>query len=486
MFKSVFGKYITAMTLIVVVSFVLLSSLAGSIVNNYVVQESREETRHVADLARKLVLYGFEESEYDVLEDYVNSRQDLGISLDSLLSERGNFGLLVTDENYKELICMDNFKEEAQTLLSDHGLWDKMSEAFEKGEVYEEYDDVGKLLREGNMIYAEPIVRKDGSRIGTVLVFDSNENARLVVSTTTQTVVMACLWVMIAMLIAVYFISERLVDRIRTMNDAAKEYAKGKLDVRIEVAGQDEIAELSKSFNCMAEELGQLEEKRNQFISDVSHELRSPMMSILGFVDGVRTGSVPPEKQSYYLDLAAGEIKRLSRLVADLLDMSRLEMGEKKMNFERVDVCDVTRTVIVSLDRRIEEKNLDVSFDTDEDEMFVWADADALHRVIYNLCENAIKFSYQDAVFRVTIRKEHDGLALEVYNEGNGISAEDLPNIFDRFYKSDKSRGLDKKGVGVGLYLVKTIITAHDAVITADSEEGKYCRFTVRFPKIDR
>ncbi|MBO5652758.1 MAG: HAMP domain-containing histidine kinase [Clostridia bacterium] len=486
MFKSVFGKYITAMTLIVVVSFVLLSSLAGSIVNNYVVQESREETRHVADLARKLVLYGFEESEYDVLEDYVNSRQDLGISLDSLLSERGNFGILATDENYKELICMDNFKEEAQTLLSDHDLWDKMSEAFEKGEVYEEYDDVGKLLREGNMIYAEPIVREDGSRIGTVLVFDSNENARLVVSTTTQTVVMACLWVMIAMLIAVYFISERLVDRIRTMNDAAKEYAKGKLDVRIEVAGQDEIAELSKSFNCMAEELGQLEEKRNQFISDVSHELRSPMMSILGFVDGVRTGSVPPEKQSYYLDLAAGEIKRLSRLVADLLDMSRLEMGEKKMNFERVDVCDVTRTVIVSLDRRIEEKNLDVSFDTDEDEMFVWADADAIHRVIYNLCENAIKFSYQDAVFRVTIRKEHDGLALEVYNEGNGISAEDLPNIFDRFYKSDKSRGLDKKGVGLGLYLVKTIITAHDAVITADSEEGKYCRFTVRFPKIDR
>ncbi len=486
MFKSVFGKYITAMTLIVVVSFVLLSSLAGSIVNNYVVQESREETRHVADLARKLVLYGFEESEYDVLEDYVNSRQDLGVSLDSLLSERGNFGLLVTDENYKELICMDNFKEEAQTLLSDHGLWDKMSEAFEKGEVYEEYDDVGKLLREGNMIYAEPIVREDGSRIGTVLVFDSNENARLVVSTTTQTVVMACLWVMIAMLIAVYFISERLVDRIRMMNDAAKEYAKGKLDVRIEVAGQDEIAELSKSFNRMAEELGQLEEKRNQFISDVSHELRSPMMSILGFVDGVRTGSVPPEKQSYYLDLAAGEIKRLSRLVADLLDMSRLEMGEKKMNFERVDVCDVARTVIVSLDRRIEEKNLDVSFDTDEDEMFVWADADALHRVIYNLCENAIKFSYQDAVFRVAIRKEHDGLALEVYNEGNGISAEDLPNIFDRFYKSDKSRGLDKKGVGLGLYLVKTIITAHDAVITADSEEGKYCRFTVRFPKIDR
>ena len=277
-----------------------------------------------------------------------------------------------------------------------------------------------------------------------------------------------------------------MVDRVRTVNTAAKEYAEGKLDVRIDVTGQDEIAELSKSFNRMAEELGQLEEKRNQFISDVSHELRSPMMSILGFVDGVRTGSIPPERQGYYLELATGEIKRLSRLVADLLDMSRLEMGEKKMNFERVDICDVARTVIVSLDRRIEEKNLDVSFDTDEDEMFISADADALHRVVYNLCENAIKFSYQNAAFRVAIRKEHDELVFEVYNEGNGISAEDLPNIFDRFYKSDKSRGLDKKGVGLGLYLAKTIITAHCGTISADSEEGKYCRFTVRFPWLDK
>lgn len=486
MFKSVFSKYITAMTLIVVVSFVLLSSLASSIINDYASEKSREETRHVADLARKLVLYGFEESEYDVLEDYVASRQDLGVSLTSLLSARGGLGLLVTDEKYNELICSDDFREEAEKVLADKALLRAIQAAIDKDGKYETHGASGGLFYIGNTTYAEPILSKSGEVIGVVIVSASNESAERVVSTTTQTVVMACLWVMIAMLIAVYFISERLVDRIRTVNGAAKKYAEGKLDVRIDVTGQDEIAELSKSFNRMAEELGQLEEKRNQFISDVSHELRSPMMSILGFVDGVRTGSIPPEKQSYYLDLATGEIKRLSRLVADLLDMSRLEMGEKKMNFERVDVCDVARTVIVSLDRRIEEKNLDVSFDTDEDEMFVSADADALHRVIYNLCENAIKFSYQDAVFRVAVRQVDDAISLEVYNEGNGISAEDLPNVFDRFYKSDKSRGLDKKGVGLGLYLVKTIIAAHGGSISVDSEEGKYCCFTVHFPRVDK
>ena len=486
MFKSVFSKYITAMTLIVVVSFVLLSSLASSIINDYATEKSREETRHMADLAHKLVLYGFEESEYDVLADYVDSRQDIGVSLASLLSARGDMGVLVTDDSYRSLICSEDFAEDAENLLSDTELLRAIKTAIAQKGHYETYAASSGLFRVGNTMYAEPILSDEGDLIGVVIVSASNESAERVVSTTAQTVVMACLWVMIAMLIAVYFISERLVERVRTVNTAAKEYAEGKLDVRIDVTGQDEIAELSKSFNRMAEELGQLEEKRNQFISDVSHELRSPMMSILGFVDGVRTGSIPPEKQGYYLELATAEIKRLSRLVADLLDMSRLEMGEKKMNFERVDICDVARTVIVSLDRRIEEKNLDVSFDTDEDEMFISADADALHRVVYNLCENAIKFSYQDAAFRVAIRREYDELVLEVYNEGNGISAEDLPNIFDRFYKSDKSRGLDKKGVGLGLYLVKTIITAHCGTISADSEEGKYCRFTVRFPHVEK
>lgn len=486
MFKSVFGKYITAMTLIVVVSFVLLSSIAGSIINDYAKREVEEETAHMAALASNVVRYGFEESGCESLKDYVASRPDLFVSFSSLVSDSAETRLLVADETGALLFCSDNFKDTAASVLADAALWKRINDAFAADAVYKEYETVSALSAEEQMVYATPLFNEEGGQIGTVLVCAANSSARRVVSTTTQTVVMACLWVMIAMLIAVYFISERLVDRIRVLNTAAKGYAKGKLDVRVDVVGQDEIAELSASFNRMAEELGQLEEKRNQFISDVSHELRSPMMSILGFVDGVRTGSIPPEKQKYYLDLATGEIKRLSRLVADLLDMSRLEMGEKKMNFERVDICDTVRTVIVSLDRRIEEKNLDVSFDTEQDEMFIRADADSLHRVVYNLCENAIKFAYQDGVFRVGLRYEHHELVLEVYNEGNGISKEDLPNIFDRFYKSDKSRGLDKKGVGLGLYLAKTIIAAHGGSISADSEEGRYCRFTVRFPRDDK
>ncbi len=470
------------MTVIVIISFVLLSSIAGSILKDYSANEMKEETEHTAELASKIVVYDLEKSGEESLDAYIAAHPDLSSFFAAILPESAEIELIVVGQSRGHLIATEGFAVKDAPVLKDDAFWNEVESAFVHGENYISEKTVKTLSTEKQFIFAAPITDAAGNRIGTVLAHASNAAAREMVSATTQTVIMACLWVMLAMLIAVYFISERLVDRIRVLNNAAKDYAKGRLDVRVDVAGQDEISELGVTFNQMAEELGRLEQKRNQFISDVSHELRSPMMSILGFVDGVRTGSIPEEKQGYYLDLTVGEIKRLSRLVADLLDMSRLEMGEKKMNFEKVDICDTACTVIVSLDRRIEEKELDVSFDTEEEAMYVRADADALHRVIYNLCENAIKFSRKGGKFRVAVQRRNDRLALEVYNEGAGISQEDLPNIFDRFYKSDKSRGLDKKGVGLGLYLVKTIINAHGGTITADSVEGEYCRFVAEIP----
>jgi signal transduction histidine kinase len=140
--------------------------------------------------------------------------------------------------------------------------------------------------------------------------------------------------------------------------------------------------------------------------------------------------------------------------------------------------------VLISLEARIEAKKLAVEFYAQEDSMYVRADEDALHRVLYNLIENAIKFSHEGGALKVSIKENKSKeLVLAVYNEGVGVSKEDLPNIFDRFYKSDKSRSQDKKGVGLGLYFVKTIVVAHGGDIKADSEEGKYCVFTVKLPK---
>ena len=161
-----------------------------------------------------------------------------------------------------------------------------------------------------------------------------------------------------------------------------------------------------------------------------------------------------------------------------LLNVSRLESGERKFNIVNFDICEMARLILISFEQKINTKKLEVEFDTSDDSLSVSADKDAIHQVLYNLCDNAIKFSREGGVFRISIARDGGNVVISVYNEGKGIAKEDLPLVFDRFYKSDKSRGLDKVGFGLGLYIVKTIVEAHGQHITVESEEGKWCCFT--------
>ena len=202
------------------------------------------------------------------------------------------------------------------------------------------------------------------------------------------------------------------------------------------------------------------------------------MTSISGFIDGILDGVIPPEKHEYYLQLVSDEIKRLSRLVTSILDLSRLEAGERKFTMEEFDVCEMGRQILISFEQKIEEKKLDVSFACDSDRMVTVADRDAIYQVLYNLSDNAVKFASEGGTFRLSIRRlKSKKLLVSVYNEGQGISEDDLPYVFERFYKSDKSRGLNKTGAGLGLYIVKTIVDAHGESIWVDSEQGKDCCF---------
>ncbi|MGN1346059.1 MAG: sensor histidine kinase, partial [Eubacteriales bacterium] len=177
------------------------------------------------------------------------------------------------------------------------------------------------------------------------------------------------------------------------------------------------------------------------------------------------------------------EVRRLSRLVSDLLDITRIQAGERKFNIAPFDICDMARDIIVSSEQRLEEKQLDVVFDTDRDSMYVNADHDAIYQILYNICDNAIKFSNEGGRYEVSLHESGMKTVVSVYNEGIGIAPEELPYVFDRFYKSDKSRGLDKTGVGLGLFIARTIIEAHHETIKVESEYGKWCRFTFTLQK---
>jgi signal transduction histidine kinase len=207
------------------------------------------------------------------------------------------------------------------------------------------------------------------------------------------------------------------------------------------------------------------------------------MTSISGFVDGILDGVIPPEKQSYYLGIVSNEVKRLSRLVASLLELSRIQAGERKFTPVPFDICEMSRQIVISFEKNIEDKKLEVEFDCDRDNMTAIADRDAIYQVLYNLCDNAMKFSREGGLFKLSVRSlKNKKLLISVYNEGQGISDADLPYVFERFYKSDKSRGLNKTGVGLGLFISKTIVESHGEKIWAESEKDNYCRFNFTLP----
>ena len=342
------------------------------------------------------------------------------------------------------------------------------------------------FLPESSIVCAKEIVI-DSELQGYVLSLYSTTKDDSLISTTRRTVINSSAWVMLAAVIAVYFITDRIISPLKNMTNAAKSFGKGDFSTRVSVYGNDEVAALGDAFNNMADSLENLEKMRSSFLASVSHDLRTPMTTIAGFIDGIMSGAIPADKQEYYLQIISSEIHRLSRLVSQILDISRLESGDRKMNFATFDVVEVARIVLLSFEKKIEEKKLEVSFIADdEDEMLVYADKDAIHQVLYNLCHNAIKFSREEGKLEIKINNvDLKQLRISVYDDGQSISDEESKKIFERFYKTDQSRGLDKTGVGLGLYISKTIIDAHGESIGVKSIEGQGCEFyfTLRKPK---
>ena len=207
------------------------------------------------------------------------------------------------------------------------------------------------------------------------------------------------------------------------------------------------------------------------------------MTSISGFVDGILDGVIPPEKHEYYLRIVSTEVKRLSRLVASLLDLSRIQAGDRKFTMAPFDITEMCREILISFEQKINDKHLEVEFDCADSSLTVVADRDAIYQIAYNLCDNAVKFAAEGGVLRIAVKRlKNRKVLVSVYNDGQGIAPADIPYVFERFYKSDKSRGLNKNGAGLGLFISKTIIEAHGEEIWVESNYEKDCCFSFTLP----
>ena len=457
---------------IILVSYLLLAGIIGLMVANYANGTNREIVANSARVIKNVTQQQFANSGFSDFNQYVYYEADvIERELNIVAQYTSGLHVFLTDAEGNILAYDETAGKDLLSASLDLSMFEFSSEE------YGGYTDLNGLLASKWLVSAQKLTNETAGGYGYVFVCSSSLALDGFVRGIVKTITVASLWVLAAALVAVYFISERIVAPIKEMGAVAKSFAQGHFDARIRVSGKDEISELAIAFNNMAVSLENMENTRSSFIGNISHELRTPMTSISGFVDGMLDGTIPQESYPHYLEVISVEVKRLSRLVSSLLDITKIQAGERKFYKNDFDICETARQIIISCEQRLNDKKLDVEFCCDEENMLAYADPDAIYQILYNLCDNAIKFSYEGGKYRVSIIRNEEKIFVSVYNEGTGIRSEDLPFVFERFYKADKSRGLDKTGLGLGLYICKAILDAHGEEIWVKSTFGKNCEF---------
>lgn len=468
---KLFKKYFLTTALIIIFSLAAMMMILSFVLNNYLARSKYETLNkcctQVSDRFTELSAGNINAEDFHKMMNSISEVSDVDVFL--------------ADTEGKVLVCScDEWSENGECYHSEKLIpkeelnGDGGREAFKL--------DTLNIYQTPHYITSEPLVKSDGARLGTVFSAAPLSAIRRLMATITKLYVLSAVIPIIIMFFAIFTMTYRLTKPLNLMSEAAKAMAKGDFSKRIPVTSDDEIGELAVSFNQMTNSLVQLEGMRKSFVANVSHELKTPMTTIGGFIDGILDGTIEPEKQDYYLRIVSDEVKRLSRLVQSMLSMSKLESGEFVLKPELFDFREMLCTIVISQEQRIESKNLNITGLDEIQSISVNADRDLIHQVIYNLVDNAIKFTNESGTIDFKAKSDNKKLIFTIKNTGKGIPEKELPYVFERFYKVDKSRSANKNSTGLGLYIVKTIVKAHGGSITVASRENDFTAFSVTLP----
>lgn len=466
MFKSILGRLFWTYAAILALVFTSLSVSVGIFVDRFVASRHIEDVQKVADTVEYWA--GAMQIESDDVRAKMAYKQILKSWADFL-----DCDILITNKD-GEIIAGTS---------SISAVPDDLARMVASGKTVKKRSTFNGAYDKKMFVLGLPM-EYQGSIVGAMYFNTAMFNMRRMALELFYIFFMSSLFSILVAAAMVYMQSKRISKPIGEINKTARDIASGNFDRRVAVTSIDEIGQLASSFNFMADSIEALEDTRSEFISDVAHELRTPMTSISGFIEGIMDGTIPPEKQNDYLKIVLDESKRLTKMVNDMLEMSKMSSSEYKLDVTQFDLNELTRVCIISLGNKIDEKNLELEVDFEAENLSVLADKDAIQRVVINLIDNAVKFSYPNTKINIKTWIEQGRARFCVGNFGDGINGSDLSNIFNRFYKTDKSRVNDKTGAGLGLSFVKNIMTLHKQnvwVESVDTKEGssvKYTKFT--------
>lgn len=473
MFNRIFNKYFMTIALTVIISFFVLGAAMLTMTASYSVNEKERSlyinAQKVAEMTSSLIEGG-------TFTDKIVYENVL-----SLFAQGSDTDMFITDTDGNIIIWLKSSKKRITTKVIDSKI---LNIAYVKG-IYRSTGKFANLYKDNRYTVGVPY-RLSGGNLGGVVFLSSPASSLNQLLIDVGKIFFAALVLMLLVSFAgLYYATNKLTKPLKAMSLAANKFAKGEFDARLPVTSNDEVGQLAMAFNKMAESLNEIEDTRRGLIANISHDLKTPMTSISGFIDGILDGTIPEERHSHYLKLVSDETKRLSRLVNSVLDMARLESGADNLKKSIFNLNEMVSKVLIAHEIAINEKKLEVNVDLPDEPATVIADEDSVYRVIQNLVENAVKFVNEGGNIDISIAFRNKMVLTSIKNTGQGIASEDVPHVFERFFKADKSRGKDKNSAGLGLYITKSIINLNGGEIWVKSVEGQYTEFVFTLKKCD-
>ena len=453
----------------VLLTLLLLGTSFFTLTYTYIMREKQNELVQKAELMAQL------HSTYVPSYDTVFGSQNQGMQIiGQVAASLSDIDFLIWDTSTNTILATDSTLEGLEITIPA-----SISSAVLSGKTYTGMTDLGiyqtKRFVAGVPVYATSLLDGlSGQQIrGMVLAISQTQNFTEMWRAFLGIFAITSITVILIAFVASSFTAMQQAKPIREMVTATRRFAEGNFDARVQTGGRDdELGELAEAFNAMADSLQQTERQRREFVANISHELKTPMTTITGYAEGILDGTIPRESEEHYLHIIADESRRLSRLVRRMLEVSRIQSLDAMRGKSAFDICESMRRVLISMERKITDRNLDVDADIPEEPVVVLGDNDLITQVIYNLLENAAKFAYSGSTLYLGLAVRSQKAVVTVRNSGDTIPPDEIPKLFERFHKTDKSRSEDKDGVGLGLYIVKTILEQHREKIRVTSENG--------------